>query len=107
MAAEFEGLTDCSENAFCHCHRPLGRLDFFEKDDELVTPDARDQVAWSDVRLKPLGYGAKNLVADRMAEAVVDSFEAVQVEEDQGDTVSAFTRAGKRRAQTIEQRGSV
>ena len=72
---------------------------------ELVAAEARDRVALADVLLDPLGDLAQQLVADRVAERVVDDLEAVEVEEEDGQplVVPVGLGHGERQAVVEEQ----
>src|SRR6476660_126370 len=48
---------------------------------ELVASQPGDHVPTADAPLKPLGHGNQELVPDEMSQAVIDGFEAVQVDE--------------------------
>jgi hypothetical protein len=65
-------------------HRRLGRLgEPLQQHRELVAAQARDGVAGAQRAGDPLGEGDEQLVADGVAEAVVDLLELVEVEEQQ------------------------
>ena len=72
---------------------------------ELVAAEARHRVALADVLLDPLGHLAQQLVADRVAERVVDDLEAVEVEEEDGQplVVAVGLRHGERQAVVEEE----
>ena len=55
--------------------------------ENLNPADTRDCVGRSDDRKQPLRNNAQDLVADGVAEAVVDDFEPVEVEEQQRRTI--------------------
>ena len=55
-----------------------------EQDDELVAAESGDHVAFPDGGDKPPGDSAKQLVARIVADRVIYSLEAVEVEQDQG-----------------------
>ena len=58
-----------------------------DHDDELVAAEAGELVADAHHRAEPLGDVAQQLVADGVAEAVVDDLEVVEVDEQHGDLV--------------------
>ena len=55
-------------------------LDAGLDDGEFVAADARDGVGVAHAMAQPLGHHLEQLVADRMAERVVDALEAVEIE---------------------------
>ena len=59
---------------------------------ELVAAEAGDRVAGPEARAEPLADGREELVADGVAEALVDRLEPVEVEQDQGDRVVLASR---------------
>ena len=59
--------------------------DGVEDDPELVAAEAGDRVAGPQARREPLADRDQQPVADRVAEALVDDLEAVEVEQDHGD----------------------
>ncbi|CAN5918119.1 hypothetical protein BH23ACT10_BH23ACT10_01790 [soil metagenome] len=66
------------------------------QDRELVTAQPRDGVALADSLLQPLGDAGQQLVADAVAERVVDLLEPVEVNEQHGDDVVVPTRLRNR-----------
>ena len=64
------------------------------KDDEFVPAPARDQIARADDRPQPARDVGQQLVARAMAEAVIDLFEIVEVEEHHGQAVGRPARVG-------------
>ena len=48
---------------------------------ELVAAQARDRVAFAHAALEPIRHRAQQLVADVMAEAVVDELETIEIDE--------------------------
>ena len=84
-----------------------------EHDDELVTPEAGDDVAFSHRVLDPLRDLDQQCVASRMSKRVIDGLEAVQVDEHDGH-FHAITVRGQQcllkaliQAETVEQPGEV
>ena len=76
-------------------HRLLGqragvveRVDAGAHEDELVAADPTDDVVVAQRGPEPTRYGAERLVADRMADPVVDLLELVHVEEGHGDRLT-------------------
>ena len=64
-----------------------------EEDGELVATEPRDRVARADRSLEAAPDFLKDRVAGRMAEAVVDGLEVVEVDEHDSDRRAAATRA--------------
>ena len=54
-----------------------------QHEDELVAADARDESPWR-TALEAAGHGEQEVVAEGVAEGVVDELEAVEVEEEKG-----------------------
>ncbi len=70
-------------------HQGAGLVPCAGRDDrELVSAQARHGVRVANERLEPLGQGLEEQVAALVAERVVDLLEAVEVEEQHGDTRS-------------------
>src|SRR5262249_20110586 len=67
--------------------------DVFEEHHELIPAEAGDGVPRPQECFQPSGEGREQLIAYRMAQAVVDDLEAVDVEEKHGEGV-ATTAAG-------------
>ena len=63
--------------------QPVGDVDRFalHHDDELVAAESGQHVALAQRRAQPLGHDLQQLVADLVAEAVVDRLEVVEVDE--------------------------
>ncbi|MPN58056.1 hypothetical protein SDC9_205754 [bioreactor metagenome] len=51
-----------------------------EDDDKFVTAQAGDRIAFTQGILHPLGDGDQELIAGLMSEAIVDRFEAIEVD---------------------------
>ena len=77
------------------------------QDDELVAAPARHRVARPHRGLQALRDHAQHLVADVVAEAVVDALEAVEVDEQQRHQAAAADRPGECLLQAVEQQGAV
>ena len=58
-----------------------------DHDHELVAADPADQVVRAEVGPQPAGHRDEQLVADAVAERVVDELEPVEVEEQDGDAL--------------------
>ncbi len=67
--------------------QPVGDVDrlTLHHDDELVAAEAGQHVVLAQHRAQPLGHDLEELVADLVAEAVVDRLEVVEVDEQDGD----------------------
>ena len=62
----------------------IGGADVAQHDDELVAAEAAQHVAVAHDGAQPLAHAAQQLVADTVAEAVVDHLEVVEVDEHHG-----------------------
>src|SRR6185295_17608882 len=71
--------------------------DLLEQDGELVSTHARHRVAEADAALQAPGDLDEELVAQRVAEAVVDDLEAVEVEEEDGEERVRVARGARQR----------
>ena len=76
--------------------------DLRQQHDELVAAVPADRVGFAHHRRQPLGRQAQHLVADGVAEVVVDLLEAVEIEEQQADPGRAALRPGDRALQPVE-----
>jgi hypothetical protein len=91
-------------------HRRLaGVADVVEQERELVAAQARDRVVGTQCRKQPLGDGLEQLVADVVAQRVVDDLEAVEVEEQhRGAAVGVMAaRAADRLVEAVEEQHAV
>ena len=77
------------------------------QDDELVAAPARHRVARPHRGLQALRDHAQHLVADVVAQAVIDALEAVEVDEEHCDQAAAADRSGERLLQSVKQQGAV
>ena len=59
--------------------------DVFEEDRELVAAQARDRISGAQAGLQSARDPDQQLIADHVAETVVDDLEAVEVEEEHGE----------------------
>nr|WP_207168313.1 hypothetical protein [Blastococcus sp. TML/C7B] len=82
-AVDRDLLADRRDEAVGQLDQVVLAADGLHEDDELVATEAADDVAGADGRAEPAGDGAQHLVAGRVAVAVVDRLEAVQVDEEQ------------------------
>ncbi|MNN23892.1 hypothetical protein D3C81_1373030 [compost metagenome] len=82
-----------------------GLLQARQQDNEFVTPQARHGIDVTQLLLEAHGNALEQQVADRVAEAVVDVLEAVEVEEQHRALAAVFLLAVERRQQAaFEQR---
>ena len=81
----------------------------FEQDGELVAAQPGDGVAGAQARLEPPRDRDQQLVADQVAEAVVDDLEAVEVEEEDGEAACSGCRRARamRLAQAVHEQRAV
>ena len=67
----------------------FGLLDVALHDGELVAAEPADGIDLADAGLQPLGDGAQQFVADRMAERIVDLLEMIDVDREHGKAAAA------------------
>ena len=101
VAVDGEGHPEQFLDPLGDVNRARNVVDPIEKDRELVAADAGDGVAGSEVVFEALRDALEQLVAERVAEAVVDVLEAVEVEEENGELVSRAS-VRNRRARTTD-----
>ena len=70
-----------------------GVVHAFEQDGELVAAEAGDRIGRADRDPQPACDLLQHLVSGRVAEAVVDGLEVVQIDEDDSDVREAALRA--------------
>jgi hypothetical protein len=58
-----------------------------EQDHELVSSEAGERISGTDGPLEPFGGGVQELIAHDVPEVVVDLLEAVEVDEEHGETI--------------------
>ena len=97
---QLEWRAEQLQHALGHGDRVLLVGDVLAQDRELVATEAGDRLVPAQRVAQPLGDRQDQLVAGRMAEAVVDDLEAVEVEEQHRDMAAGATR------QAVERRGS-
>ena len=86
----------------------LHRLDFRQQHDEFVAPLAADGIgAAREARLQARGGRLQQLVADSMAERIVDVFEVVEVEIHQRDSLAMPLPERDRLCQALPQQCSI
>ena len=81
------------------CHLLRGHA--FQQQGELVTAQARSGVPRADTLLQPARCGDDDLVAARMAEAVVHRLEVVQVDEEHRDLAGLASQPGQRMSDPV------
>ena len=85
--------------------RLVGAREVLEQDGELVAAEPRGGVLGAQAGRQSLGGRAQQLVADRVAEAVVDRLEVVEIDEDHRELTAVAPAARERQGQAIlEQR---
>ena len=86
-AADDERLGHRAENPLRHDHRTLVVVDALDHHRELVAAETCARVLRPDDRANPVRDGDEQLVAGRVAEAVVHRLEVVEVDEEDGEQV--------------------
>ena len=86
---EVEGRGERAQHALGDGDRVLLVADVLAEDRELVAAEAGHGLVPAQRVAQAVGDGDDQLVAGRVAEAVVDDLEAVQVEEEDGDVAAA------------------
>ena len=85
LAAGRHALGERGEDPLGDDDDVLGPVEAVEQHRELVAAEARDGVGRAHARAQALGDRDQQLVADRVAERVVDGLEVVEVDEQDGD----------------------
>src|SRR5690606_38480823 len=83
VLARLEGCLEGLQDAPAAVHGCV-QIIMVEQQQELIATQPGEQVAAVGERSQPVGHGTQQRVADIVAEAVVDAFEMVQVDEQQG-----------------------
>ena len=96
LAVDLELTLERAEDPPRDVRRLLGVLDPVEQDGELVAAEARDGVGRAHRCLEPARDLLQDGVAGRVAEAVVDRLEVVEVDEHDADRRAASDRAHER-----------
>ena len=91
------------------CHRDTIGLavDFRQQDHELVATHPRDRVGLADASLDPPRDGLEELVPDRVAQAVVDRLEPIEVEEQHRDVLAGPPCGPERNLEAIEEQDTM
>ena len=104
---EMERRLEALQDPARHALGLAGVGDVFEQDRELVAAEPGDGVAGPDARLEALAERDQELVADEVAEAVVDGLEAVQVQEHDGDAELVAARPRQRVLDAVHEEDAV
>ena len=83
------------------CSDVLGVRDALDQHGELVAAQARGGVRPAQALVEARGGQAQQLVADLVAERVVDGLEVVEVDEQHRDALAAAARVGQRVADAV------
>jgi len=87
--------------------RLAGVAQVLEQHGELVAAEAGDGVGRADAGAEPAGDGDEELVADLVAEAVVDDLEPVEVEEEDADGRRRLAGAGQGVVEAVGEEGAI
>jgi len=94
--SKWNGRLEPFEDPPGHAFGLVGLRDIFEQDGELVAAEPRDGIAGPDARLEALAECHQQLIANLVAEGVVDVLEAVQIQEHDGHADFVPARASQR-----------
>jgi hypothetical protein len=104
MKRFFEQMHD----AFCNIHSGMRLAQIFKQHGELIAAKTRQGVARSHALLQTTGDGDQQLIADEMPQAVIDQFEPVEIEDENGiDGGGAASCARDHMPQTIHEARAV
>ena len=81
MPLEQEGSPQAFEDPVGEVQNDLRGFDVVDEADELVSPDPGDGICLAQTALQPAGDCDQELIPDLVTQAIVDVFEAVDVEE--------------------------
>ena len=107
MLFDFERLADGFLQLLRHAIEHGGILEFLDDDHELVAAQARQQVGLAQRLRQRGGHALQQLVADTMAQRVVDVLEPVQIDEQHADATAVAPRLGDRLTQALLQQQPV
>src|SRR5205807_1952521 len=94
-------------NALGHAHG-VGEVIDFKEDREFVAAEPRDRVGGAQRAAQPFADADEEHVAERVAEAVVDDFEAIEIdEEDRELMTAAAARALHHTFEPVHEQGAV
>ena len=102
-----ERLAECLEDPGCHLHCGLGVGHIVDEHRELVPTETGDGVGRPHRLAYALGGLAEHVVAETVAEAVVDDLEAIEIEEEHGDRASPAAPVSKRQVHVVEEQSPV
>ena len=105
--ASSNGALERFEHLLGHHGRRVAVDHVGQEDGELVTPQPGHGVPGADAVAQTDGGGAQQVVADGVAEAVVDGLEPVEVEEEQGDPLFVPWRLGQRGGDAVAEQHPV
>jgi hypothetical protein len=80
-------------------------LQAVEHDDELIATEPAEHVTITDHRPQAFAHAPKQLVADRVPEAVIDDFEVVEIDEEHCDRANLGSIEAA--TQLIEEMGAI
>ena len=92
VAVHFVGLAHDLDQRGGERARFVGIAERKLHDGEFVAAETRDHVAVAQAFAEPLRHGLQQLVADRMAERVVDAFEMIEIEAVHREALAAARR---------------
>ena len=98
LAADLEGRADRVQDLADLAADVVDRPEILQDQDELVAAHARHQIALADRGLQALGHGDQQIVADIVAEAVIDQLEAVEIEKGDREALAALAHRRQRRS---------
>ena len=104
---ELERRVERGEDALRQGEHLLGQPDVLDEDRELVAAEAGDRVLGAEHRTEASAIAIEERIAGRVAEAVVDGLEPVEVEEQQADQPAGRRPAGEGVLQAILEQGAV
>ena len=90
MAVDIVRPGDRLADALGQRHRVGRILDAGHDDGELVAAEPGDGVGRAGAAAQPLGDDLEQLVADRVAERIVDAFEVIEIEAEHGEALAAL-----------------
>ena len=101
------GIAQRVEHALTTSIGVVRRVHALEQDDELVAAEPRQRVAGAHGPTQPFADDPEQLVADLVAEVVVDELEAVDVAEEHGHLAAGPVRLEQRVVEVVEQQPPV
>jgi hypothetical protein len=101
------GCDSCSITFWATCATSEERFTFRQHHHELVAADAADGVADAQLVHQPRGDFLQQLVADRVAERVVDGLEAIQVDEHHRGALAVAVAERERLREAVLQQAAI